>query len=311
MSQTKAIVDKLLTNVSSAYVPKGYVSEMMLPNIPVKQTTGKLGKYGNDHLRITNTIMGGRGEARRVETITRNSSVYEIENHGLEGLVTADDYRNVELPFKAEEDEVLGLTTVLWLGKEKSLADVLTDTAIITQNTTKVGAAQYNNYTTSDPLTDFAAAAAAVKAGCGMAPNAATMSWEVYNKLKYHPAILEGLGYSLNRAGLLTRDDVKRALDVQELFIAEAVNNTAKKGQADVLAPVWNKDIVFFVRPDRAAPYQVSLGYYLTYESEQARKVYKYAVNNPPESTGIIATDHYDMFLSNTAAAYLIKNAVA
>jgi hypothetical protein len=137
------------------------------------------------------------------------------------------------------------------------------------------------------------------------------MGWSVYNRLKYHPGILDALGYQQNRAGLLTREDVAKALDVKTLFIGEASYNSSAPGQTDSLADIWGKDLIFYVRPERAAPYQVSLGYYLTYESEAPRKVYKFPVNNPPESTGIIVTDHYDMFLSNVAAGYLVKNAVA
>lgn len=311
MAQTRAIVDKLLTNVSNAYIPSGYVSEDVLPNIPVKQTTGKLGKYGTDHLRIQNSVMGGRGEARRVEVITRSTDSYSIDEHGLESIVTPSDYRNVELPFKAEEDEVVGLTTALWLGKEKALADAMGSTSILTQNETLSGIAQFSDYVNSSPLSKFKDAFSAVKDGCGAAPNAAVMSWKVYNTLKYHPSILDALGYAQNRAGLLSKEDIMRAMDVKHLYIGEASYESAAKGQTSSLADAWGKNIVFYVRPDKAAPYQVSLGYYLTYESSQPRKVYKFAVNNPPESTGIIVTDHYDMFFGNVNAAYLIKDAIA
>lgn len=311
MAQTNAIVDKLLTQASSAYVPVGYVSEQVLPNIAVKQTTGKLGKYGTNHLRIYNSVMAGRGEARRVEVITRVTSTYDVERHGLESIVTPDDYANVEAPYDAEQDEVLGLTTSLWLEKEKVLADALGSTSILTQNETLSGTGQFSDYANSDPLGKFKTATAAVKDGCGAAPNAAVMSWKVYNTLKYHPAILEALGFAQNRAGLLSREDIAKAMDVKYLYIGEASYESAAKGQTSSLADVWGKNVIFYVRPDQAAKYQVSLGYYLTMAGEGPRKVYKFAVNNPPESTGVIVQDSYDMFLSNVSAAYLIKNAIA
>ena len=111
MSQTGAIVDKLLTSVSDAFDPVGFLSEKLLPTIPVKQNTGLLGKYGKDFLRVENTVMGGQGMARRVITNTRSSTGYIVEDHGLEGLVTESDRRNVEKPFDAEKDEVIGFST--------------------------------------------------------------------------------------------------------------------------------------------------------------------------------------------------------
>src|SRR6185436_11299810 len=99
MSQTTAIVDKLLENVSNVYVPDGFIADQIFPVIQAKQKTGKLGAYGTNHLRIEHSFVAGRASFRRVEAITRSSQSYAIESHGLEGLVTEDDYDNVELPF--------------------------------------------------------------------------------------------------------------------------------------------------------------------------------------------------------------------
>jgi hypothetical protein len=52
MSQLKAMVDKLLTNVSNGIQVRGAVAESMFPKIVSKQYSGLLGKYGKSHLRI-------------------------------------------------------------------------------------------------------------------------------------------------------------------------------------------------------------------------------------------------------------------
>lgn len=311
MAQTKAIVDKLLTNVSSAYIPTGYVSESVFAQIPVKQTSGKLGKYSNSHIRIQNTVMGGRGKARRVEIITRTDTNYNIERHGLEGLVTKDDEINVEKPFDAQKDEVIGLSTAIWLGKEKSLGDTLTDPAIITQKVTLSGTDQYNDFTNSDPIGDFLTARLTVRSASGMPPDTAVMDWAVANTLSYSPKILAALGYTANRAGQLSDQELAKAMGVQRLLIAMPSFNNSKEGQADSLTPVWGKHVVFMVAPTKAVPYQVSAGYYLTLIGESPRQVFKFPINNPPESTGVIVRDSFDYLLSNTAAAYLIEDAIA
>lgn len=311
MAQNRAIVDKLLTNASNKYVPQGYVSEMLLANIPVVQTSGKFGSYGFDHLRIENTIVAGRGKYRRVNVEQRSTQTYVIEDHGLEDVVTKSDYRNVEAPFDAEKDKVDSLTDSLWLAKEFSLASTVTNTSIITQNDTLSGTSQYNDYDNSDPIADFAAARAAVRSGCGMAPDTATLDWAVWNQLRYHPQILDTLGYKDNRPGGLTTDELAQAMGVRRILIPEASYNSAKEGQSAVLAPVWGKHILFSVTPERANKRQVSLGYYLTYAGQGPRKVYKYAINNPPESKGVLVEDSYDMFLTNVNAAYLIEDAIA
>lgn len=311
MSQTKAIVDKLLTGVSSRVMPVGHICEQLLPFVGVVQDTGSLAKYGKEHLRIETSITGGRGAYRRVEATTRSQSTYKIEGHGLEAIVTKADYRNVEAPYDAEADEVLGLTTKLLTEKEYSLADVLADTAVLTQNTTLSGTSQFSDLNNSNPLNVFKTARAAVRAGCGMVPNAAWMDYDVADALRYHPQLLDNLGFKDNRPGGLQDSELAKALGVRKLLIAEAVYNSAKEGQTDVLANIWGKHIWFGVLPDQAMPGQVSLGYRLGFKGQQPRKVYRTANFNPPGSNLILVEDEYDHFLTDVGAAYLIKDAIA
>jgi len=312
-SQLKAIKDKLLSQASSIYVPEdaSYISEQILPLIGVVETTGSLAKYGTSHLRIEKSLAGGKGKYRRVEPITRSTTDYKIESHGLEGFVSADDYRNVQKPYDAEKDETLGLTSLLWVEKEKLLADTLGSTSILTQNTTLVGGNQLSDYLNSDPLAVFDTARLAVRNGCGAPPNAVIMEWAVYQKLRYHPQILDALGFKENRPGGLSYQEIASALDVKKVLIASAMYESAAEGQASALAPVWDKDIIFAVLPDKASPYQVSLGYRVQYSNQGSRAVYKQPSFNPPGGTEILVDDHYDFLISNVNAAYLIEDAIA
>lgn len=311
MSLLNAIVDKLLSNVSSAYIPQGYIAEDLLPFIGSKQQTGLLAKYGDQHLRIESSLKGGRGAYKRVESITRSSASYAIVGHGLEGMVSAEDYRNVELPYKAEEDEVMGITTMLWLEKEKALADSLTSSSVLTQYQTMVGSNQFSDYLNSDPIGIFNTARSTVRGSCGLPPNVAVMDWAVWNQLRFHPAMLDSLGFNKNRPGGLKQEEMAVALGVDKVIIGGAMYNSANEGQTDVLGAVWGKHIVFGVFPDKAMPYQVSLGYIVGYEGQSPRKVYKQNNFNPPGSTSILVEDNYQMLISNAGAGYLIKNAIA
>lgn len=311
MAQLKALVDKLLTNVSNAYVPEGYISEQILPVLNVVQSTGKIGKYGNDHLRVVPTIMGGRGGAKRLDVVTRSSNIYSVESHGLEDIVTKEDYRNVEQPFDAEKDSVLTLTTVLWLGKEKALADSLRSTSVITQTATLSGTSQWNDYTNSDPIGNAVTAKNTIRNACGKAPDTMIADWQVAETLRYHPKILRNLGYADNRAGSLTNDELAKALGMRRFLVADVVYNTAKEGQADALSPLWGKDVIFAVCPDAPSKMQKSLGYRVQIAGQGARKVFKEPTFNPPDAMKILVQDEYDMVLVETACAYLYKTAIA
>jgi len=311
MSQQKAIIDKLLTNVSSAYIPEGFISESIFPEVMSMQKTGKLAKYGTDHLRLEQTVIGGEGEYSRIRTIVRSNTSYSIEGHGLQSIVTEDDYQNSEKPYDAEADETMGITSTLMVGKEKGLADVLADTAILTQNTTLSGTSQWNDYGNSDPVDDFITARQAVKDGCGFAPDLAIMGWDVAERLRYHPGLLDALGFKDNRPGGLNDKELASVLQVKRVLIGSASYESAKKGQSSSLASIWGKHLIFAKMPAKAMKYQVSLGYCFKLKNRKPRRVFKWAVNNPPNAKAILVDDHYDFVITNVGAGYLIKDAIA
>ena len=305
MAQMKAQVDKLLTNVSNGYFPKGYIADLVLPKISVKQKTGIIGAYGAEHLRIEDDVIGGRAEAKRVDGVVRKTEkLYLIKSHALEGVVTADDKSNVEDPFDAESDETTALTHLILTNKEKAMADNLFNPSVITQTSALAGANKWSAYTTSAPLTNFKDAQNNVLDGCGLMPNACLISQKVFNTLQYHPAILSTLGYAQNRAGQLTVAEVAKAMGVEELLIGSVAYNSSKKGQADSFGQLWGDAALFYVKPSGPAKMQVSLGYKMELTGG-ARQVYKYALNNPPDSDAIIVKEDYSFEITNVKAAYL------
>jgi hypothetical protein len=310
MAQVKAIVDKLLTNVSQMYKPQGFVADQLLPLISVKQKTGKLGKYGKSHIRIEHSLVAGRGQYRRVEPIFRTDTSYSVESHGLSGLVTEDDYDNVELPFDAEKDETIGLTSLIDTNKEYAFAQAFQNSSVLTQTATLAGDDQFSSYLTSDPLAVFKTARLAVFNGCGFAPNKAVMNWPTFNTLAYHPQILDALGYTQNRAGQLSEAELAKAMGIEKLFVASGKYNSASEGQTDALANIWGNHITYYYAPDSAQVYQQSLGYRVAMRGGSTR-VFKYAVNNPPNSTEILVDNCYDVLFSDITAGYLIKDVIA
>lgn len=311
MSQNKAIVDKLLQNVSNGYFPEGHIADKLFPELIVDQYTGLIGNYGMNHIRIESDLQTGIGEAKRVTPTKRGSTTYNVESHALEGIVSERDYANVENPFDAESDETMGLTTLIVTNKEKILADKLFDTAIITQQTTMTGGAgleYFSDYVNSDPLKHFKNAHNGVLDGCGKSANAAVMSKKVFNTLKYHPAILDTLGFKYNQMGTLSEADIMKALDVQYLYIGDAAYNSGKEGQADALSQIWSNSILFYVKPQAAAKYQTAFAYQVKMRGKKERGVYKYNPNNPVNATAIIVKDDYSFEFVNVKAAYLLKS---
>lgn len=310
-TQATAMVNKLLTNVALGYKPTGFVAESIFAPLQFAQYSGLLGVYGKDFLRIENSHKGGKGAYRRVDSITRSTTQFHIEGHGLEDVVTKEDYANVELPFNAESDKVMALTMMLQIEKEKLAADTLTNASVITQNVTLSGSDQFNDYGNSDPLSVIVTGKKAVRTGCGQRADTMICDEEIAEVLKFHPALLDRLGFKENRPGGLSYDELARALELKRVLIASALYNSAKEGQTDVLAPIWGKDVVLGCFPTVPMIGQISAGYLVKPTGSMPRKVYKYAVNNPPGANAVLVEDEYDMLIAQAAAAYVIKAAIA
>jgi len=311
VTQNNALVSKLLTNVSNKFSPNNYISERILPTIKVIQTSGKLGGYKNEHLRIGTYIHSGDGPYPKVKLNNRKDQDYSLDKHALSGTVTEEDFKNVEAPFDAQKDETDDLTDLLWIEKEFGLATTLGDDTIYSSGhkVTLSGTDQYNDLANSTPLTDAIAARQAIASDTGTRPNIAIMNMEVFENLAINPSILDSLGYKDNRPGGLEMGELARAFKVDQIIIGEARANFAKQGQPDSLLPLWGKHVIFAVAPKSVAKRQVSLGYRI--QTTTPRRVKVNNIDNPPNSIEVLIDDWYEQLIANIDAAYLIKEAIA
>lgn len=308
-TQNRAQVDKFLTQVSNKYMPIGYLSERILPQINVVQDSGLLAGYGNEHIRIGTFIHSGSGKYPRVSTQNRNNQGYVLEKHALSDIITEEDFANVEQPYDAELDKTDDLTSLLWTEKEIGLADTLGNTSVITNNVTLSGTSQYSDEDNSNPLADFANAHDTIADLVGMPPNLAVMSSKVSRQLKKHPELLDRLGFKHNKIGLISDEELAIVLQVEEVLIGETLKNTAKEGQTDIILAIWGKNITFMVSPKSAAKRQISVGYRI--QRGQSRRVSKNVPGNPPGAKEIMVDDNYQQLIANANAAFLIKDAIA
>lgn len=311
-TQTGAIVSKLLTDVSNGYFPTGFIAEQILPPVYVAQTTGLVGKYTNNHLRIVTTIHTGKGPYRQLEAITVSSDTYSIEDHGLHDIITENDMRNFESPFDAEEDSTIALTLAHLIGKEYGLASTLTDPTVITQGTTLSGNSQYSNldHADSTPLADKIVADNAIEDAVGGPSNTAIMSMKVFRYLSRHKDILGALGYTKYPPMGVSQAQLATVLQVERVLVSDAMYNAAVEGQSDDLQPIWGKDLIY-ARIFPPALRQKTLGFEFRKSGTMPRQTATFIPTMPLNARGVIVTDNYDQNILNATCAYLIQDAVA
>ncbi len=317
MSDTKnrARVDTLLTDVSTMQKAEGLISDQVLTHVTAAKDTGLIGKYGKEHLRIEHDIVAGDQPYPRVTVMTKGSRRYQIETHGLSITVTEKQKKNEDQPFDALQDATIVVTDKIRLGKELALAIPLTDVTVLTQNTTLAGTDQFNDYTNSDPLGRFATGKNEIFEGSGQLleftpDGVAIVPWQVFNILRFHPQIIENIKYVVNKKQGLSKDELAAAMGVGRLLVPFARQNNSKEGQADSMQPIWGKDIVMLYAPKTGTKHIETLGFHVTPKTGIER-VFRNAINNPPNSDEILVDMAYDFLLTEVGAAYLIKDAIA
>jgi len=310
---TRAREDRLLTGVSRRHNVEGLVADQVLTSVTAKKSTGKIGKYGNEHLRIVHDLVGGMTKYPRITVDTKDSDRYIMEKHGLSVTLSEEEIDNEEQPFDARQDATMDVTDRLLLGREYALASVLTDTAILTNNVTLSGTDQFNDYDNSDPLERFNTARASIYAETGkdvsMPGGFALMTWDVKNALCYHPELLELYKYTSSMGAGLNDAQLKAALKVDRVILAWSQYDSSKAGQTPVITPTWGKNMIFGYAPMSGRKRMTTLGFNV--RKTDFVRVFRNKVVEPPNAE-LIQVDHtYDDLITDVGAAWLIKDAVA
>ena len=305
-----------LTNVSLKYTTSGYISEKIAPIVQVVKDTGKIYSYGMDNLRIVPTYRSVGGLPTIVHTEVSSADHYSLSDHVIGEFIPEEVLENAESPIKPRIDTTEALTDRLWLDKEKALADVITNTSNITNNTTLSGTSQWNDYTNSDPIDDIQTAISTVRGACGKIPNTMIIAWDTMEVLKFHPNIMDMFpGTTPVITGEMVASKIGAIFNIQNVLIGMAQYNNSNKGGTDTLADIWSKDVVIcYVEK---TPRLKSRTFAYTYQKKAPRRV-----QVVPQGQGGLETmqrksdyiqisDKYDQVLVDELCAYLIEAAIS
>lgn len=294
--------DPMLTPFSLAYANDQdvYIADDVLPAVPVVLESDTFLVGDKSRFNIPEAKRNPRGHYKEIDwTATKDS--YFAEEYGLETKIDDRERRNSPGAIDLDSNGVEILTDAILLNRERRVANLVTNTANITQNTTLAGTAQWNDPAAS-PVAQSMAARLAIQAASGQFPNALAIGWRVLESMKTNPAVSDFLeGERPNPQNLADY------FEIQDVFVGRASYNTAKEGQTSTLADIWGKDALFFYRVPRPALRRAAFGYQM---QVQALQVERYR-DNPAKSDVIRVTEIRGEKLVAPNMAYLVKAAVA
>jgi hypothetical protein len=303
----------LLSNIAVDFKNREYIAEQILTPVGVPKLMGQYLKWdGGATFKIPRTLYAQDGSANQLELKATKAS-FTLEHHALSAWIDEDEVSQAaEAQIRAMKVEKL--TNGMLLDLELTVAAQLTSTAVLTQNTTLSGTAQWSDYTNSDPI-------AAVMAQCDALPrqpNTFIAGRDVITKLRMHPKVLSSIQY-VQRAGVAPLEELARLFGVDRVLVGDAFKDTAADGQAATKTRIWGKDaILAYVDPSTPSPLmdQPTLGYLPTLGGGGAPTRRVFTATDPFRGTGagrefLKVEMTYGVLVSAPTMGYLWKAAVA
>ena len=304
-------VDPMLTKTAIGYKNERMIADLVFPELGVNKQSGKHFTYDRARFRVEETERAAGTNSKEVTLAVGTGSTYFAEDHALKQFVSDEDRDNAITPTTPMVDATENVMDLLKIAKEKELADLITSTANLTQNTTLAGTDQWSDYTNSDPFDDLETGMQTVHSAIGVNPNTLILGKEVFDKLKHHPDLLERVKYS--ERGVITVEMLANLIGVEQVLIGGAYYTSSAEGQTEATSYVWGKHSILAFVPKRMTPKMIGLGLSYTWNAKTLGvKKLRGSDEDDREGTYVRAGGYYyDQKIVAAAAGYLLKNSVA
>lgn len=227
---------------------EGFVANKIMPVITVGKQSDKYYTIDKDiWLRTVNDLRAPGTAPNQIEFKVSSDSFY-CENRALRDILTAEDRANQDDALMLAERKAENIIQSILRGFERRVALKCTSISNVGSGVALTGTAKWSNYVASNPLADVSSGRSFIRSVTGITPNTAVLDYDTAEILRRHPAILDV--YKYTQGGIATLENLKGVLEVENLYIAKGIYNSAKEGATASFANVWgNMCLLLYVQP--------------------------------------------------------------
>ncbi len=263
-----AHIDRALTNISVAYLQdaSAFIADKVFPIVPVKRQSDVFYIYDKgDFMRDEAQVRGAASESAGGDYGVESSDPYYCRKHAFHKDVTPEERANYDEPLDADTDATDFVTQKMLIRREMDWASKFFVPGKWGKEITGVATGATEGQTiqwdqaTSTPIEDITGAGVAMAGETGYKPNTLVLSPYAFNALKNHEDILDRIKYT--QKGIVTADLLATLFEVDRVFVAWSVVNSAKKGATDAIDFIYGKHALLCYSNPRPALRKPSAGY--------------------------------------------------
>ena len=307
------VKDELLTRIAVDYANASLIADRVFPRVDVDKETGSYYVYDKSKFTIEEDLRSGIARANRVDYGMSMANYGPLLEHSLEQGIT-DREKKLMGEDRARRNATNNVMAKIMLRHEKAVADILTNTSVVTQNVTLSGSDQWSAAAgaSNDPFADIQLALDTIDAtGIATDRKVLVLGYQVWSVLRNHNLVTARLGNAALKVPA-SLEQLAALFDVDEVIVGRAKYNTAKEGQTASLGYVWGKNAIVLQMSSEAALERVNPGYTLQLATDGNSARYVDRWDDRAQKTEFVrANDYFEAKLVAAEAAYLIKNAVA
>lgn len=265
-SSAQVYIDQPLTNVSTAYqqADDQFIATKIFPIVPVEKQSGKYFTYTKadwfrDEAKPRADATESAGTGYGLSTASYSADVYALHKD-----IGEQARANASPQVDLERDATRLITQRMLLRMEIQMVSDIFGTSIWGTDATL--GTLWNDYTGSDPIGDIEGQKRTILSTTGQRANTLVLGYDVYMQLKSHPDIIDRIKYTTSVNGRVVTPDLLAAMfDVDRVFVASAVKNTAVEGETAAYSFVWGKSALLLHVADNPGLLVPSAGYTLVW----------------------------------------------
>lgn len=236
-NMSNAHIDRALTNISVSFLQdaSAFIADKVFRVVPVKRQSDVFYVYNKgDFMRDEAQLRGGATESAGGDYGVEASEPYYCRKHAFHKDVTPEERTNYDEPLAADRDAADFVSQKMLIRREMQWASAFFKAGVWGTEIAGKAASPAANETlqwdqaTSNPIKDITDAAVRMAGETGYKPNTLVLSPYAFNALKNHEDVLDRIKYT--QKGIVTADILASLFEVENVYVAWSVVNSAAKG---------------------------------------------------------------------------------